>query len=72
MEIDFEKLFNEEEIEKVKNEMEEYLPTLFAQNRSIENMTNIMKIFDAAFLPIILHTLPVNPVHSPSLLPFYY
>lgn len=49
MEIDFAKDFNEDNIEKVKNELNNYLPELFAQQKSIENMNNIMKIFDEVF-----------------------
>lgn len=49
MEIDFENLFNEENVEKVNEEMQEYLPELFAQAKSIKNMNKIMKIFDKVF-----------------------
>jgi len=49
MEIDFTKLLDEENIENVREAMNEYLPGLFAQDASVENMQKIMKIFDKAF-----------------------
>lgn len=46
MNINFEKLFNEENIEKVNDIMDEHLPELFGQELSLNNTEEIMELYD--------------------------
>ena len=46
MNVDFEKLFNSENVEKVNDAIQAYLPELFGQQLSLDNTDEIMKLYD--------------------------
>jgi len=50
MNIDFEEYFNEENIEDIREEMEEYLYDLYAQPLYINNSEKQFKLYDDIFL----------------------